>query len=539
MKAFLKSTFGLVLVVMAFFAVVAFFLVRSARQIVVAQAEESVRNLVKATTGKIDQLTLGVETAVANQTWVIDEHLADPDYMYRVTQELVSNNTYIVGSAVAFTPNYYPSKGVQYSPYTCDDGKGGTKSFQLGTDTYRYHESDWYVRPMKARRAVWSDPYFDEGGGQVWMSTYSVPIADSPTNFCAVLTADLSLRQLMDYVSRIRPYEDSYVIMKAGDKILVGAGAEAAKRQGRYDGKVLGIEARAGNGWTVEIGCPIEQILRGTKQVVTRIVVFSALGLLLIFSLSRFFALRLQRAAAVRERMAGELNTARNIQSDILPKDFPDNVYAILRPAREVGGDLYDFVREGDTLYFIIGDASGKGVPAALFSFMAGTVFRMACSMKLNPGEIVGRINAALAHNNEMCMFVTAFVGALDLKTGQLEFGCAGHNPPVVIHPDGTADFLTVKRGPPTGAVSGVYFDLQTAQIEKGAKIVVYTDGVTEAERADHTQYGEKRLLDFSAACAKFDVADATKGLLAAVDCFVDGAEQSDDITIMTIGMPE
>lgn len=536
MRALLKSAFGSVAAIVVFFAVVTFFFVARTKAMIVTQAEESVRNLVKATTGRIDKLMSDVGTAVASQKWIIGEKLDEPDYMYKITRELVENNPYIYGSTVAFKSNYYKDKGHFFAPYTCRDADGSLKCFQLGTADNDYFTQSWYVEPMKACAPTWSEPYFDVGGGRVWMSTYSVPICDSSTNICAIFTADLSLQRLMDYVSRIRPYENSYVIMKAGERVLVGEEYENRKRAGDYVGKVLNIENRAENGWTVEIGCPIEEIMRGPQQVVNRIIVISALGLCLILGLSVFYTSRLQRSTAVRERMMGELNTAKNIQSGILPKDFPENVYALLRPAREVGGDLYDFARAGDVLYFIIGDASGKGVPAALFSFMAGTVFRMCCAMKLDPGEICGRINEALARNNEMSMFVTVFAGALNLKTGELKFGCAGHNPPVIVTADGKAEFLSVRRGPPTGAMEGVFYPCQTAQVPQGAKIIVYTDGITEAERANHAQYGEERLLGFASACGMRDVRVTTQGLLSSVDCFVDGAEQSDDITILTVG---
>ena len=538
MRALFKSAFGSVIAVVVFFAAVSFFSVRSTRKMIVTQAEEAVRNLVKTTTGKIDRLMSDVETAVASQKWVIGEKLRDPDYMYKITRELVENSPYIVGSTVAFEPGYYKEKGHFYAPYTCQEADGSLKCFQLGNADNDYFTQSWYADALKARKAIWSDPYFDEGGAKIMMSTYSMPIWDSATNICAIFTADLALEQLMDYVAKIRPYDNSYVIMKAGDKVLVGEEEERKKRSGAYVGKVLNIEDRADNGWTVEIGCPIAEIMREPQKVVNRITLFSALGLCLILGISIFYTSRLQKSTALRERMAGEFNTARNIQADLLPKDFPANVYAVLRPAREVGGDLYDFVRKGDKLYFIIGDASGKGVPAALFSFMAEAAFQMCCSMSLDPGEICGRINEALARNNEMSMFVTAFVGALDLKTGELQFGCAGHNPPVLVTPDGKASFLTVKRGPPTGAMSGFFYPCQTAQIPRGAKIVVYTDGITEAERANHAQFGDGRLLDFSSSCGARDVRATTQGLLSAVDCFVDGAEQSDDITIMTVGMP-
>lgn len=535
MRALLKSTFNIVAAVVVLFAAIAVIVAKSTSALMVAQAEKTVRSVVKATTGRIDRLMTGVEAAVANQKWVIGEHLDDPDYMYKITRELVENNEYVVGSTVAFVPNYYPKKGYYWAPYTCQDGEGKAKSFQLGTDDNRYHEQGWFADPMRTGKATWSEPYFDEGGGKIDMSTYSMPIRDAHGNICAVFTADLSLEQLKDHVAKICPFPNSYAVMRsASGKTLVDPPKDRKVNDG--DGKTVTIRDQADNGWTVEVICPVEEILRGAQQLVIRIIIFSALGLMMIFAVVWIYSSRLQNSIALRERMAGELNTARNIQADILPKDFTDNVYAALRPAREVGGDLYDFVQKGDRLYFIIGDASGKGVPAALFSFMAGTVFRMACSMGLDAGEILGRINQALAHNNEMSMFVTAFVGALDMKTGDLEFGCAGHNPPVVISPDGQARFLAVRRGPPTGAVEGMRFELQKTTVGLGSRILVYTDGVTEAERADLAQFGNDRLLKYAETCAGCGVREAVSGLLRQVDAFVAGAEQSDDITIMAIG---
>ena len=538
MKAFLRSSFCSVVSVAAFFVAVSFLSIRSSKKMIVTQAEDAVRNLVKTTTGKIDRLMSDVETAVASQRWIIGEKLADPDYMYRITRELVENNEFICGSTVAFRSGYYPAKGHFFAPYSCRAADGSIKSFQLGTEENDYFVQSWYVDPTASGGPTWSEPYFDAGGGRVWMSTYSVPVRDASGALAAIFTADLSLEQLMDYVEKIRPYANSYVIMKAGDKVLVGEAEERAKRDGAYVGKVLDISDRAENGWTVEIGCPIEEIMRGPQRIIARITVFSALGLCLILGLSVFYTMRLQNSTALRERMAGELNTAKKIQMDMLPKDFPANLFALLRPAREVGGDLYDFALHGDVVYFVVGDASGKGVPAALFAFMAGTVFRMCCALKLDPGEICGRINEALAHNNEMNMFVTLFVGALDLKTGELKFSSAGHNPPVVIRPDGEAEFLKAERRPPTGAISGTFYPLQSVRLARGSKILVYTDGITEAENAALAQYGESRLLSCASGYAGLGVREMAQGLLASVDRFVAGAEQSDDITVLAVGLP-
>ena len=537
MKTLLKSTFGIVTAVMVLFAVIALAVTRNTSSLMVEEATKTVRSIAKNTKGEIDRLMTGVETAVANQKWIIGERLRDPDYMYRITRELVENNRYIVGSAVAFTSGYYPSRGHFFSPYTCVDADGSLKCFQLGTEQNDYFTQGWYTEPMKLRRPIWSEPYFDAGGAKILMSTYSMPIEDSSTNICAIFTADLSLQELTERVAAICPITNSYAVMRTAQGAeLVHPPAHRTINNG--DGRSITICDQANNGWTVEIVCPIEEILRGSRQLMVRIGVFSVLGLGLIFLLSWFYTSRLQRDAALRERIEGELHTARKIQSDFLPKDFPSNVHAILRPAREVGGDLYDFVRHGDRLYFIIGDASGKGVPAALFSFMAGTVFRMACGLNLPVDEIVRRINEALVHNNEMSMFVTAYVGALDLVTGRLEACCAGHNAPVLVRPDGMVEFLPVKRRPPTGVMSGVAYAVQTTQVTPGSKLVIYTDGVTEAERADHAQFGEDRLLGFASTCAGSDVRTTASGLLRAVDGFVGDTEQSDDITIMAIGMP-
>ena len=535
MKALMKSTFGMVAAVVVLFVAIAVFVARNTSQQMVDQARKTVENVVKATTGQIDRLMTEVETAVANQKWIIGERLDEPEYMYKVTKGLVENNEFIVGSAIAFVPNYFPEKGYYWAPYTCDEGGGNLKSFQLGNDDNRYHEQEWYTDPIKAGKAVWSEPYFDDGGAKIDMSTYSVPIRDKHRNICAILTADLSLEQLKDHVRQICPFPNSYAVMSsARGKPLVSP--PEGRKVDDGDGKTIRIREQADNGWTVEVVCPIEEILRDAQKLVVKIIIFSVLGLGMIFIVTWFYSSRLQASLALRARMAGELNTAKNIQENILPKDFTNNVYAALRPAREVGGDLYDFVKKGNKLYFIVGDASGKGVPAGLFSFMADTVFRMACSMGLNAGEIVGRINEALAHNNEMSMFVTAFVGVLDLDTGDLEFGCAGHNPPVVIAPDGKASFLPVRRGPPTGAMSGVFFACQKAKIGRGSQIIVYTDGVTEAEKADHSQFGDDRLLKYAAGCSGYGVKEVVNGLIRELDKFVAGAEQSDDITIMSIG---
>ena len=236
------------------------------------------------------------------------------------------------------------------------------------------------------------------------------------------------------------------------------------------------------------------------------------------------------------ERTDSELSAARSILLDALPGEFADDAFAVLRPANDVGGDLYDFVRKGDRISFIVCDASGRGIRSAVFSVMADTAFRMACCMGLDAGEIVRRINQTLAFRNEMSMFATAFVGVLDVRTGDLEFVCAGQIPPVVISLDGTVRFLPHYRDPPMGVLEKGCFRVQKAKVEPGSRILVCTDGITEATSEDYARFGTDRLLEYAATCGGRGVREIVDGLLWKVDEFVAGAEQSDDIAIMAIG---
>lgn len=530
MKNFVKMSLNVVVLSAVLFVGIAIFVAMSTKSMMVGEAERTVRSVVRATAGRIDLLMSEVESAVNNSAWMVGEHLSDPDYMYRITRELVKNNEFIVGSAIAFKSNYFPKKGHFFAPYSYLDEKDALKSKQLGTADNDYFVQEWYDVPVKSGERYWTEPYFDEGGGKILMSTYSVPIKDAKGEVYAVLTADLSLEQLRGYVAAIKPYPQSYAVLKtAKDGYLV-----RPPRQSEVD-KMITIRDHAANGWIIEIICPVSEILRGAEELVVKIVIFSLAGLALIFLLSWFYSSRLQRATVERQRIASELSIASKIQEDILPRKFPDYLTARLRPAREVGGDLYDFVEAGDKVYFIVGDASGKGVPAALFSFMAETAFRLSCTMGLKPDAIVRNINSILVNGNDMSMFVTTFVGLLDRKTGAFEYCNGGHNSPVVVDKDGKVEFLAVKRNLPCGVMEGYPFTLQSARLSAGSTLIVYTDGVTEAERADHSQFGEGRLDDFALAHAAEEPSAIAHELFAEVDRFVAGAEQSDDITVMAI----
>ena len=246
----------------------------------------------------------------------------------------------------------------------------------------------------------------------------------------------------------------------------------------------------------------------------------------------------LRTTTADKMRMEGELNVARKIQLGILNTQFPDNLSALLIPAKEVGGDLYDFAREDNRIYFSIGDVSGKGVPAAIMMAICRAALRFVGKMGFNTAQVMSRINNGIAESNANCMFVTLFLGCYDTVSGTLEYCNAGHDPIIVIPPQGSPYLLPTKPNLAAGILLGFDYESQTVQLLPGTRLLLYTDGVTEAEDAQHHQFGMDRLMAFAASLKSTESdAEVVKQLHGAVLQFAQGAEQSDDITILSISL--
>lgn len=248
----------------------------------------------------------------------------------------------------------------------------------------------------------------------------------------------------------------------------------------------------------------------------------------------------LRTTTASNERMESELNIARKIQMGMVPRVFPDGLFAHLSPAKEVGGDLYDFTRKDDKLFFAIGDVSGKGVPAALIMAFAITTFRCMLESKRSIEGIVTKINDSLAGGNENNMFVTFFAGCLDVNTGKMRFCNAGHNPILIIPPVHTQKkpyLLHAKANIAVGVFAGFPYEAEELNIEKDSTIILYTDGVTEAENVTKEQYGETRLLTWAESVCKINMSpeELVNDLVENVHNFTLTEEQNDDITIFGI----
>jgi len=244
-----------------------------------------------------------------------------------------------------------------------------------------------------------------------------------------------------------------------------------------------------------------------------------------------------------KERMQDELNVGRDIQMSMLPRDFPAfpersefDIFATLKPAREVGGDLYDFFFiNPEEICVVIGDVSGKGVPAALFMAVSKTLIKASATDDHFTSSIVTRTNEELSHDNPSCMFVTLFVCIINVRTGEIRYTNAGHNPPYIKRADGTIDRIDKLHGPVAGAIDGIAYGEAKAHLSKGDQLFLFTDGVTEAMNLHDELFSDLRLEDFLKTQPRESVEALVWATLEAVETFAGEADQADDITILAM----
>ncbi|MBQ9462900.1 MAG: SpoIIE family protein phosphatase [Bacteroidales bacterium] len=527
----------------------------------------------EATKLKVINVVDQAETAVRNSMWIASWCLDIPDSMHAVTRRLVKDNPVVIGSCIAMVPGY-SKKYPLYAPYTCiEDGKLADKS--LAGEQYDYPSQEWFTKPLETKGGYWSEPYFDEGGGNVLMTTYSVPITDRYGKIAAVFTADISLDWLTDLVGSVKVYPSAFSMMfSRSGKIMVGPVDSIVMNKSisemsseSKDSAVLGplsrtilaggtgsmpIELRGKKnyvyyspvertGWSMSIVIPDEEIFGNIRKLGLVVKLLQLLGIAMLILILRSVIksqVEFSQLEESKEKMEHELQIARDIQMSMLPKFFPPfperhdlDMCADLVSAKEVGGDLYDFYIRDERLFFCIGDVSGKGVPASLVMAVTRSLFRTVSAHEKSPQRIVTAMNESMSDMNENNMFVTFFCGVLDLTTGHLRYCNAGHNGPVILTDH--KDFLPVEPNLPLGIIAGMSFKEQETDLHYDDALFLYTDGLTEAENINHELFGEERML--AALSGRRPSQEHLSNMQNAVAGFVGDAGQSDDLTMLFI----
>lgn len=537
----------------------------------VAEATKRAETQLEATRNRVMDVINQTESAVRNSIWIAQWCLDVPDSLSRVCQRIVEGNPVVVGSTVALMPGYsrrYPL----YAPYVCQ--QADTIAIKtLATTEYDYPSQEWFVKPLETDRGYWSEPYVDEGGGEILMTTYSEPIKDKHGRQSAVITGDISLEWLADLTGHIdiypnaiclmtsrtgqlmmNPAQDLALLQSVAQRVEMFRSSEEFKqmKQAMLGGEYGNTVLSAGNvkwftfyapvertGWSMCIVIPEDDIFgsfRKTDRIVKLLQVLGLLMLILILQALARSQIRFNRLNERREKMENELHIASEIQMSMVPKVFPPfperhdlDIAADIVPAKEVGGDLYDYFIRDEKLFFCLGDVSGKGIPASLVMAVTRSMFRTISAHEDSPSAILSNLNNSLADMNETDMFVTFFLGVLNLSDGRLTYCNAGHNPPMILT-DSILN-LPVEANLPLGVLKGMDFVEQEIQLHYDDALFLYTDGLSEAENNAHEQFGVYRIE--AALHGRKNAFDHLKNMQKHVNDFVGSAPQSDDLTML------
>ncbi len=603
------------------------------RRMIEKNIEDQARTLVLATVNRIEKILLAVEKVPQNLSYFLENGSYDRRELLEFLHTVVEKNPEIYGAAVAFEPHAFDRETAHFAPYFYR-GNEKIEFADLGKRSYKYIYWDWYQIPKELNRPQWTEPYFDEGGGNAVMATYAVPFygkAGGKKKLRGVVTADVSLAWLQEAVSSIKVLQTGYGFLISRNGTLVthplkelimnetifGVAEargdthlrEVGRRMIRGESGFLPFRTLSpekqywiyytplpSNGWSLAVLFPQDELTADIDRLSRIVIVLGGVGLLLLSLAVTWIARSITRplramagateaiatgnldielpalrskdevgrladsfdhmktslkqyikelttTTAAKERIESELKVAHDIQMSLLPKIFPPfphrqefNIYALIRPAREVGGDFYDFFFIDDEhLCFVLGDVSGKGVPAALFMAVTKTLVKVASSQGIAPGEVLTTVNRELSQGNDSCMFVTIFCGLLNTTTGEIFYANGGHNDPFILRRGNEAFPLEGNRGLVVGAMENAVYETGQTRLQPGESIFLYTDGVTEAVNAKGELFSDERLRTKITFLQGDPPEEVIAGVAEEVAQFSQNMPQADDITMMMI----
>lgn len=614
------------------FAVIFGYTYLFSRSLIQTEIEGNARNLALRTVNRIETVLRSVEKVPNNLAYSLEHSSLTREGLLELIRAVVENNPEIYGSTVSFEPHSFDKGARCFAPYYYKSG--GELRFAWLDDRYDYFTWDWYALPKKLGRSVWTEPYYDKGGGNIIMSTYGAPFyrnAGGARTFAGVATADVYLSSLQDIVSSVRIGRTGYAFLISRNGTIVTHPRrelimkETLPRMARerHDGQLAAIAARMmrgesgfapatsvvtgkpcwtgfepipSTGWSLGIVFPRDELMADITHLNRAVLALGLAGFAVLLAVTvsiagsitrplralagaaaeiargdldfalplapsgdevgrlaasfvymrdslKKYIRELTEAVAARQRIESELKIARDIQMGMVPKEVPPfpgrdefEIRAVLEPAREVGGDLYDyfFIDDG-RLCFAVGDVSGKGVPAALFMARTITLLKATAREASSPEEILDRVNKELCRHNDSCLFVTVFCGVLNLSSGELDYSSAGHNPPLLIRAGEEPEFLTDGASTVLGVEEGTVYIRRRITLRPGDTVYLYSDGVTEAFDGHGEMFSEERLRDEVSAHRRDSVGELVDGMLRTVRAHAAGAPQSDDITLMAL----
>ena len=518
-----------------------------------------------------------MEYALSDHAREAARSCAHPDSMFTVVKNLLDAHPNIVGGGIGFVPNYYPDKGRLFEPWAGSHSNGNVLK-DLAGPNHDYTTMPFYTEALDRKGIYWSDPYVDVDGGLGFITTAALPVLAANGDAIGVLGADVRLSWLGDTINSRCMYPSSFnLLLTEEGELIAGPPADSVdvskvvhaadlindssvvrhKSQSghttiiRFTDKARGKASiiyafmRGLPHWQLAVVCYDDEVYSPLRSMgfIILLLTFMSLSLLtyIVYRTVKS-VLRLNQTTLQQERLNGELQTAKRIQADMLPVQSTESagrndiaVYGVLEAAKEVGGDLFDYFIRDEKLFFCIGDVSGKGVPSAMVMAVTHTLIRSASAHESNPARIMRSVNEDACSGNVSNMFVTLFIGVLDLPTGRLRFCNAGHDRPVVI---GTrAVELDTKANIPIGLFNDFEYEGEETMVQPGSMLFLYTDGLTEARNPEGKLFGEDRMMEALDACIEEGL--TPKKLLekmnACMRSYIDIAEQSDDLTMLAL----
>ena len=504
-----------------------------------------------------------VEVTIDNMAWVVSESLEEPSWMFDVSKRMLKNNSSFWGSGVAFAPNYYSRRGKFFEPYAVRRGGDTIITLQVGRYGVDPTKKEYYRIPVEKGISHWSEPYVNHTADKSRITTYSTPIRNERNRIVGVVFADIATNWLEDVMSEEKVYKSTQRFLVTGHyNMLVGKVNPAFKevlqilkadndKKGYFtmtskDGvkhHVFYTPVGGKTDWVLFNILDDSEVFGRLRSMQMMMLLPLIIGLFfawLIVWRSSNNLKNLKRVNAEKERIDSELQMASQIQQSLLPQGELDaedaELAGFLKPAREVGGDIYDyFIRDGK-LFFCIGDVSGKGAPSAILMAVIHALFRSASAYESNPARIMQTINETSCRGNDTNMFVTMFIGVLDLPTGNLRYCDAGHDSPFVME-NGKVRIEKCNPHLPLGVFADTKYEIQEMVLAYDSTVFLYTDGLTEARKARKQNYGIERVESVLGKCADEHLPprQMLERITEEVHLYVGGAEQSDDLTMLAI----